>query len=516
MADNVEVTPGTGTPIATDDVGGVQYQRVKLDAGDNGVTRPLIDRGTIPLDTDPALPVRQAPVDFWRCGFAGVGSGVVTPDLQLEQTGSGMAVSQSGGNLVITTGTTANAETVVRSIRSFRGALIARFKTILSQRIVNQTFRIELADLIGNALAFVINSATSVTVTFPAGTNPFTAANVGQSMRLSEIAGAAGIPGRYAIASVSGDTVTFTVAAWPASGSGTLTLYGRNYLQTEYSGTTATNAFVDGQRDGWNSGNTTATINTTASPGHVMQVSTDIMSAAWSDGLVASNAGVRWTERADRIENIPDDDQELYLFIVAQNGSTAPASTTTWTIGYVQVEMQGRNKVKVGSSDPGGAMQALPVAIRQAASLTIGTLPATPAGTNTIGQVRLAHDTGQGASTAHRTAFVANITTGAPTSVKASVGNLNSGRIANNCGAGVWFHLYNKASAPTLGTDTPEASFWIPAGGTMVLDCGPFGERFATGIAYAITDNCAAIPAVGGTITIASTAAAICVSLRYT
>jgi hypothetical protein len=56
---------------------------------------------------------------------------------------------------------------------------------------------------------YTINSATSVTVTFPT-TNPYTAANVGQSLRLSVIAGAAGIPGRYAIASVSGLTVTFT------------------------------------------------------------------------------------------------------------------------------------------------------------------------------------------------------------------------------------------------------------------------------------------------------------------
>jgi len=30
MADNVPVTPGTGTNIATDDVGGVQHQRVKM------------------------------------------------------------------------------------------------------------------------------------------------------------------------------------------------------------------------------------------------------------------------------------------------------------------------------------------------------------------------------------------------------------------------------------------------------------------------------------------------------
>jgi hypothetical protein len=36
VADNVAVTPGTGATIATDDVGGVQYQRVKICVGTDG------------------------------------------------------------------------------------------------------------------------------------------------------------------------------------------------------------------------------------------------------------------------------------------------------------------------------------------------------------------------------------------------------------------------------------------------------------------------------------------------
>jgi len=36
MVDNVAITPGSGATVATDDVGGVQYQRVKLSVGDDG------------------------------------------------------------------------------------------------------------------------------------------------------------------------------------------------------------------------------------------------------------------------------------------------------------------------------------------------------------------------------------------------------------------------------------------------------------------------------------------------
>ncbi len=122
----------------------------------------------------------------------------------------------------------------------------------------------------------------------------------------------------------------------------------------------------------------------------------------------------------------------------------------------------------------------------------------------------------QGAGTPHRLAFVTNITTGAPTSVKTSGGTINSGRVANNSGVGVWAHFYNKASAPTMGTDTPIVSLYVKAGDTFAIDSGAFGDRFSTGIAYAICDNCAAVPTAGGTITIATTAAAICVSFFYT
>ena len=54
----------------------------------------------------------------------------------------------NAGNIYqcITSGTTANAETVIRSKLTFRGALLARYKAILSQRIANQTVYIGFYD----------------------------------------------------------------------------------------------------------------------------------------------------------------------------------------------------------------------------------------------------------------------------------------------------------------------------------------------------------------------------------
>ena len=126
-----------------------------------------------------------------------------------------------------------------------------------------------LADKIADNVAYTILSATSVSVNIAA--HPYSAANVGQGIFIGGISGAAGVPMRATIASVpDADNVVFTVAGWPATGTGTCYLFGHSYIKVHYTGTTATSAFFDAQRRGWASGDSTATLNTSASPGHLM------------------------------------------------------------------------------------------------------------------------------------------------------------------------------------------------------------------------------------------------------
>jgi hypothetical protein len=49
MPDNVSITAGSGTTIRTDDVGGVQYQVVKIDVGADGVSAPLSTSNPVPI-----------------------------------------------------------------------------------------------------------------------------------------------------------------------------------------------------------------------------------------------------------------------------------------------------------------------------------------------------------------------------------------------------------------------------------------------------------------------------------
>ena len=50
MADNIDVTPGTGATIAADDVGGVLYQAVKLVVGGSGVASLIDASNPLPVN----------------------------------------------------------------------------------------------------------------------------------------------------------------------------------------------------------------------------------------------------------------------------------------------------------------------------------------------------------------------------------------------------------------------------------------------------------------------------------
>lgn len=346
----------------------------------------------LPIQTSEYLPVRVAPALKFRTTFASaITNSVDSNFFTLLQTGSGQTINQTGGNLVLTTGTTANSETIIRSTQSFADALICRYTLIASQRIINQNLFVELVDVIGDSLAITVNSATSITVTIPS--NPFTSVNVGQSVHVGNFSGISGaISGRYAIASVSGNNVTFTVAGFPVSGSGTCSVWGWNYSQVVYNGTGATSVNYDTQRRGYNSGFTAAAINTTASPGHMGIMTLEDGVAAYLDQLVASNTALQTTMRASRVQNIPEQTANLFLQIRSLNGSTAPASTTTFTIGMCHVENYTSMPVSINQVKAQAFNSAQPISVVNTPAVTVSSGTVTTVTTvNTVAAVTAAN-----------------------------------------------------------------------------------------------------------------------------
>lgn len=77
------------------------------------------------------------------------------------------------------------------------------------------------------------------------------------------------------------------------------------------------------------------------------------------------------------------------------------------------------------------------------------------------------------------------------TVVKASVGTLYNISASNINAAARYLKLYNKATAPTVGTDVPVLTLLLPAGATIDHDFGLVGHRFTNGIGLAITTGAA-------------------------
>lgn len=357
--------PTVGTPSAqkpdarTINDGGTDVMRQVVVVGD-----PATAGNVASVDAIGALQVKARPVDKWKWSFAKVvaANGIDTEFGTLLQTGAGMAVSQANGNLVITTGTTTYSETVIRSLVSFSGPGKVRYGLTLSQRIANQNFVVEFVDIIGDDLSFTINSATSITVTKVG--HGFTSADVGKGMWIGKISVASCLTQRAVIASVpTADTITFTVSGFPASGSGTCNLFGYNYHQVIYSGTTAT-ALGTGystQRLGWQNTPVNATVQTTAS-GHIgILATTRNTDAEYLDQIQGSGTGTQIAQRAVMNQNVPDADVEMYLQIRVFNGSTAPASTTTLTMAFVDAELYNPLMVGITAVEPQTTKNPLPV-----------------------------------------------------------------------------------------------------------------------------------------------------------
>lgn len=99
--------------------------------------------------------------------------------------------------------------------------------------------------------------------------------------------------------------------------------------------------------------------------------------------------------------------------------------------------------------------------------------------TNSIGTVQTATPTAFSLSSA--------ATTNA-TSVKATAGTVFQVTASNVGAAAAFLKLFNLATAPTVGTSVPFLTLPVPATGVLNIPLGALGMRFATGIAFSVTN----------------------------
>lgn len=77
------------------------------------------------------------------------------------------------------------------------------------------------------------------------------------------------------------------------------------------------------------------------------------------------------------------------------------------------------------------------------------------------------------------------------TVVKATPGKVHKVIVSNINVAARYLKLYNKATAPTVGTDVPVITLLLPALSQQQLDLSDLGLQFSAGIGFALTTGVA-------------------------
>jgi len=191
-----------------------------------------------------------------------------------------------------------------------------------------------------------------------------------------------------------------------------------------------------------------------------------------------------------RLSSQVPNDTKVYKLLMRFRNIGTPASSTTVVIARILVMDNQTQAVQITeASGAQNGSQGLPV--------NVNTLPALPPGSNGIGYIALTPSPGSiGPLTPFK--LLAAATTNA-TSLKTSIGRLYGGQAINLTTSDRFLKFYNKASAPTVGTDVPIWTVVLPgnavAGNAESINLAEiistYGLAFSTGIAFAITGGIA-------------------------
>jgi len=241
---------------------------------------------------------------------------------------------------------------------------------------------------------------------------------------------------------------------------------GTTYARYKFTGTTNTVCAVESAYAGVaNTGKSPGTIGAT-STSNLYDIRLDMDRAIYS--IIAADAASIMSPSVVFDRNVPANEDELYIEIRAENGGTAPASTTTLTIESVMISDMENVAVEIV---PGQAIQnsatAVPIVSTGGSVSVSGSVTNTPV-------------------TSSASTIVAAASTNA-TVVKASAGTLFNMNISNEHTAAQHVKIYNKATAPTVGTDQPVLTIPVPASSNVQIHFGAVGLRLSAGIGLAIT-----------------------------
>lgn len=460
MADNVQLSTnvGTGEVCATDDVGGVQYQRVKLTDGTADSTTVIAAGG-------------------------GVEASALRVTIASDSTGL-LSIDDNGGSLTVD-GTVAATQS-----GSWTVDLGATDNAVLDAIAASLAGTLTIAGAVTNAGTFAVQAAQTGTWTVDLGAtdNAVLDAIAASLAGTLTVAGAVTNAGTFAVQAAQSGTWTVqpgntaNTTAWLVTGTGGT---------FPVSGVAAHGAAVSGNPvllAGENPLGNVARLQTATDGDLIVHQHSDSVSLADNISntvqvtINEDDAGILYTPTVgymfdgtswDRVRGTSADGLLVNL------GSNNDVTITSGTITTVSAVTAITNALPAGTNAIGKLAANSGVDIGDVDVLSIA------AGSNLIGDVSLQPRT-TGGLTMSKTTSAASTNA---TSLKASAGQVYSIQCFNVNAAVRYLKLYNKASAPTVGTDTPVKTLAIPgntAGAGFVISW-PQGIAFGTGIAFALT-----------------------------
>lgn len=247
---------------------------------------------------------------------------------------------------------------------------------------------------------------------------------------------------------------------------------GQHCIALLFDGTTATQAKYRVQNSGATPLDSAAsTFPTTASAGfYELEPFAD---EAWFHGGTLDSTNGR-ANSYRRHQQIPEPNAVFKIRLRWLNGGTAPASNSNAVVQYITVQDYAELTAEI-TAGRGQTVAGQGVGVN-----VIGTVPVS--GSVSANQGTLVTPTASNLSSAASTNA---------TSVKTSAATLYNIAVSNTGASAAYLKIYNKASAPTVGTDVPVLTIPIAAGGALALSFGTTGHRLATGLALAITGGTA-------------------------
>ena len=484
----------TGTGFSAIDVHLKDY--FKLDADGESAWLQIIS-----IDSDTQLTLASS--------YVGGVSGAASRSLVKPETGSGGSIAVASGQCTLTSGTTSGSKTSISRAIDY-APLIYRGRYSISQRIANQDIYIGLRDPSATAKHFArfkLTSTVNTTIICESGRNPSGAPSASETESTTVT-----LPNGATTAALNDYRVEMLTESVRFYINGVRVAEHFKVIPSAYdifaSGVFIDNTGVPGSSTSVVSDFVTVKNHNKLEVGIFSDAEQIVASQPDSQLFTFSQAGVI-AINTDLL--IIDCRKFRSLSIQCTTMGTSGVVTPAWSndgVTFVADQIMTMASAAAGSFNAAGIWTTKVKAgffrLRLTTAASAGTTtiyvngfqvdigqpvgqPVTATLTNsstTIGDVGIQYRASS-AGAASISKVLSAATTNA-TVVKASAGRVIGWSIVNTTAAIKYLRLYNKTTAPTVGTDSPVSVIPIPANGIATVS-HPGGIGFATGIGYSIT-----------------------------